>query len=90
MVLLSDGKGRGKPALLTLTKGKILKFELVKNGFLIFFQNLDQLTIQVNKQNLDDIASLCGITQTDLSVDSTLRTVNVEKTKEGIGLSIKV
>lgn len=28
--------------------------------------------------------------QTDSSLDSTLRTVNVEKTKDGIGLSIKV
>lgn len=28
--------------------------------------------------------------QTDSSLDSTLRTVNIEKTKDGIGLSIKV
>lgn len=84
MILISDGKGRGKPSLLTLTKGK-------QKSIKKFWKNFaDQLTIEINKQNSDDIASLCGLTQADSSFDSTLRTVNVEKTKEGIGLSIKV
>lgn len=48
---------------------------------------VDQLTVQV-PADMDD-ASVCGIT--DAFTDaSPIRTVNVPKSKDGLGLSIKV
>ncbi|KAI1724340.1 PDZ domain (Also known as DHR or GLGF) domain-containing protein [Ditylenchus destructor] len=50
----------------------------------------DQLTIQLHAlDNDDDALSTCAITQAESNFDSTLRTVNVNKSNEGIGLSIK-
>ncbi|KAI1716429.1 PDZ domain (Also known as DHR or GLGF) domain-containing protein [Ditylenchus destructor] len=50
----------------------------------------DQLTIQLHAlDNDDDALSTCAITQAESNFDSTLRTVNVNKSSEGIGLSIK-
>ncbi|KAI6243867.1 Gamma-1-syntrophin [Aphelenchoides fujianensis] len=71
MVLLSDEKGRGRPAKLVLTK--------------------EQLSIQVHAGSGDDASSLSGgLAETsDSTITNRPRTVNIPKTKEGLGLSIK-
>lgn len=66
MVLLSDGKGHGKPARLILTK--------------------EVLTIQMPTGEEEIPASATGLID---SIDGSVRTVTVEKGKEGLGLSIK-
>jgi len=52
----------------------------------------DQLTIQIHVSSLQDDASSVGaLTQTESNnFDMTLRTVNIPKGKDGLGLSIKV
>ncbi|CAD5229347.1 unnamed protein product [Bursaphelenchus okinawaensis] len=73
MAILSDEKGRGKPVRLVLTK--------------------EQLLIQSNLGGGDDASSVSGVTSTVETPEATLtkmtRTVNVPKTNEGLGLSIK-
>lgn len=64
MVLLSDGKGHGKPARLILTK--------------------EVLTIQMPVG--EDDSGTAGLID---SIDGSIRTVIIEKGKEGLGLSIK-
>lgn len=68
--MLSDEKGRGRPAKLILTK--------------------EQLSIQIHGAS-DDASSVNGFVETiDTALGNKTRTVNVPKTKEGLGLSIKV
>uniref|UniRef100_A0A7E4V868 PDZ domain-containing protein n=1 Tax=Panagrellus redivivus TaxID=6233 RepID=A0A7E4V868_PANRE len=66
MVLLSDGKGHGKPARLVLTK--------------------ELLTIQLQSSDADEPGAV-GVN--DTAIDGSVRTVAIEKGKEGLGLSIK-
>lgn len=69
--MLSDEKGRGRPAKLILTK--------------------EQLSIQIHGASGDDASSISGFVETlDTALGNKTRVVNVPKTKEGLGLSIKV
>ncbi|KAI6180488.1 Gamma-1-syntrophin [Aphelenchoides besseyi] len=70
MVLLSDEKGRGRPAKLVLTK--------------------EQLSIQVHAGSGDDASSISGLAEaSETTLSNKPRTVNISKTKDGLGLSIK-
>lgn len=51
-------------------------------------KSLDQLSVQIYSTNTEVVAVLAS--QNDSTVDLSLRTVNVPKTKDGLGFSIKV